>query len=208
VGIDLAWSGKNPSGVAVIDAQGVVQKASSALWTNDEICQFAGLDSPEGAIITIDAPLAVTNSIGQRPVEKELNTTFGQYEAAPHSANLSNPNFKEAGRIQEFVKQLIGRGFTQTVVASKQTTQRVFLEVFPAPALVVLFPCHLHTGHCHCRPPRYKYKSGRRWPEVHSEWEIYRARLRSLECREPALRFAPEVHEQISVDITEFEGVK
>jgi predicted RNase H-like nuclease len=208
VGIDLAWSEKNPSGVAVIDSAGIVQKASSALWTNDEICRFADLDSSEGAVIAVDAPLTVTNPIGQRSVERELTSIFGLYDAAPHSANLSNPNFQESGRIQQLTKQLVDLGFSQTTTASKLTTQRVFLEVFPAPSLVVLFPCLLHTGHCHCRPPRYKQKSGRRWPEVHSEWEIYRARLRSLECREPALQFSAEVHTRIGVDIAEHRGVK
>jgi predicted RNase H-like nuclease len=208
VGIDLAWSERNPSGVAVIDSEGVVQRASAALQTNDEICQFADLDSAEGAVIAIDAPLTVTNLSGQRPVEKELNSIFGLYDAAPHSANLSNPNFQETGRIRRLTHRLVELGFAQTAVISKQTPPRVFLEVFPAPSLVVLFPCHLHTEHTHCRPPRYKYKSGRHWPEVHSEWEIYRARLRSLECREPVLRFSADVRNQTSVDITKFKGVR
>ncbi len=42
--------------------------------------------------------------------------------------------------------------------------------------------------------------------EVHSEWEIYRARLRSLECREPALKFSDEVRSQIGIDITGYRG--
>jgi predicted RNase H-like nuclease len=71
---------------------------------------------------------------------------------------------------------------------------------------VVLFPCHLHSAHSHCRPPRYKHKHQRSWPELCSEWEIYRARLRSLECREPALKFSPEVNKQIGIDITQFKG--
>jgi len=55
---------------------------------------------------------------------------------------------------------------------------------------------------------RYKYKKERAWAEVHSEWETYRARLRSLECREPALKLSPEVRRQIGIDITEFKGAQ
>jgi predicted RNase H-like nuclease len=44
--------------------------------------------------------------------------------------------------------------------------------------------------------------------EVHSEWEIYRARLRSLEYREPVLKFSPEVNKQIGIDIAEFKGAQ
>lgn len=45
------------------------------------------------------------------------------------------------------------------------------------------------------------------WPDVCSEWEIYRARLRSLECREPALMFSDNVRKQIGIDITGYRGV-
>ena len=64
----------------------------------------------------------------------------------------------------------------------------------------------MHTSHTHCRPPRYKRKSGRAWSDLCSEWEIYRARLRSLECREPALKFSDEVRRQIGIDVTEYRG--
>jgi predicted RNase H-like nuclease len=43
---------------------------------------------------------------------------------------------------------------------------------------------------------------------VHSEWEKYRACLRSLECREPALKFSNDVRQQIGIDITEYRGVR
>lgn len=100
----------------------------------------------------------------------------------------------------------VDHGFRQSPEVKRQQSQRTFLEVFPSPALVMLFPCHTHSSHTHCRPLRYKHKRGRTWAEVHSEWEIYRARLRSLECREPALTLAPEVKKAIGIDITEFKG--
>jgi predicted RNase H-like nuclease len=36
---------------------------------------------------------------------------------------------------------------------------------------------------------------------------MYRARLRLLECREPALRFWDDVRRQVGIDITESKGV-
>ena len=74
--------------------------------------------------------------------------------------------------------------------------------------LVQRSPCHTHSSHTHCRPLRYKHKRVRTWAEVHSEWEIYRARLRSLECREPALTFAPDVKRAIGIDITQHKGAR
>jgi len=213
VGIDLAWSERNPSGVAVIGAQGVVQKASAALWTNDEICQFAGLDSSEGAVIAVDAPLVVKNVDGSRPVEQELTQIFWPYDANPYPANLSNPAFDENGRIQRLVRHLEGLGFVNRPIIPKRSEQHSFVEVFPSPAQVILFPGANRQSHLHVRALRYKRKKGRHknkkdrsWTEVHSEWEIYRARLRSLGCREPRMTFSPEVNTQLGVDITGFEG--
>jgi len=96
----------------------------------------------------------------------------------------------------------------------KQREQRSFLEVFPSPAQVILFPAANRQSHLHPRALRYKHKKGRRkrqkgrlWAEVHSEWEIYRARLRSLDCREPAAIFSPQVNKQVGIDIAAFAGV-
>jgi len=74
--------------------------------------------------------------------------------------------------------QLVTAGFVQRPVIVGQQEQRSFVEVFPSPALVTLFPGQNRRGHIHCRALRYKYKNGSAWAEVHSEWEIYRARLR------------------------------
>jgi predicted RNase H-like nuclease len=65
-----------------------------------------------------------------------------------------------------------------------------------------------HSGHTHCRPLRYKHKPGRSWLEVQCEWDIYRARLRSLQTKDPALKFSPEVSKALSIDVSELTGVR
>lgn len=203
VGIDLAWSERNPSGVAVIDADGTLIRATADQRTNEEIVDYAKLANPEYAIVTIDAPLIVKNLDGQRPVERQLTQLFGNYDAGPHSASLKNPAFQAAGRIQSLVRLLEGLGFQQQPTPRKQEPQRVFVEVFPSPAQVILFPCMMHSGHTHCRPPRYKDKPGRTWVETQCEWEMYRARLLSLRAKEPPLKFSPEVKETLNLDSEE-----
>src|ERR1700676_5304566 len=96
---------------------------------------------------------------------------FGLYEAGPYPANLSNPAFQGTGRIQRLLRSLEILGFEQTSSVKKQQAQRVFLEVFPSPAQVILFPWTNHDGHGHCRPPRYKHKRKRSWIEIQCEWE-------------------------------------
>ncbi len=208
IGIDLAWAERNRSGAAVIDSKGTLVDASSELRTNEEICEFAGIAQGTDAVITIDAPLIVRNARGQRPVERELTRMFGPYDAGPHSASLNNRMFREGGRIQKFVKLPDRLGYVQQPRVRKRKPQRVFLEVLPAPAQVILFPCLTHNGHSHCCPPRFKYKHGRSWANVQCEWEIYRARLLSLRGKGPARKFSPEMKRALGVDIEDCTGAR
>jgi predicted RNase H-like nuclease len=208
VGIDIAWSERNPSGAAVIDSDGTLVSASGALRTNEDLCEFAGLKDPEGAIVAIDAPLIVKNAAKQRPAERHLMEIFGPYEAGPYPANLSNPAFQQTGRIQQLVRLLEQLGFKQDPRVQRQAPQCAFMEVFPSPAQVILFPCITHNGHTHCRPLRYKHKPGRSWLEVQCEWDMHRARLRSLQTREPALKFSDDVVKALSVDVSTLTGVR
>jgi len=83
VGIDLAWAEPHGSGVAVIDEEGMVRRASGNIFTSEEICTFGYLDGDEDAVIAIDASLIVKNSQAQRPVERQLTSIFGPYDAGP-----------------------------------------------------------------------------------------------------------------------------
>jgi len=154
VGVDLAWSDRNSSGVAVIEADGTVGRAASHLRSNEEICEFAELSGREEAVIAIDAPLIVKNEVGQRPVERQLTEIFGPFDADPHSASLKNPMFHESGRIRQFAQLLERFGFEHGPKTRKQQPQRVFLEVFPNPAQVIMFPGVARGRHCHYRAPR------------------------------------------------------
>lgn len=208
VGIDIAWSERNPSGIAVIDSDGTLIRASGDTRTNDDLFEFAGLADRGGAVVAIDAPLIVKNAEKQRPIERQLTKIFGAYDAGPYPANLSNPAFKLNGRIQQFVRHLESLGFKHQPNVQKQQQQRVFLEVFPSPAQVILFPCVAHSSHTHCRPLRYKHKPGRSWLDVQCEWDMYRARLRSLQTKGPALKFSPEINKALTIDVSEFVGVR
>jgi predicted RNase H-like nuclease len=208
VGIDIAWSEHNLTGVAVIELDGTVVRASGSLLTNEDVCTFAELRDREDAVVAIDAPLIVNNAEKQRPVELQLAKLFGPYDAGPYPANLSNPAFQPTGRIQQFVKLLESSGFEQRPHVLKQEPQRTFLEVFPSPAQVILFPCRTHNGHTHCRPLRYKHKAGRSRLEAQCECDMYRARLRFLQTLEPALKFAPDVQKTLNVDVPSLTGAR
>jgi len=208
VGIDLAWGENSPSGLAVIDHSGTVRRACANLATNDEICEFAEIEQGGGTVVTIDAPLIVRNPDRCRPVEQRLTGLFWSYDAGPYPANLSNAAFQPNGRITALVRQLGTLGFVQRTCALHDPEERTVIEVFPSPAQVILFPAQNRRQHIHCRGLRYKPKRDRLWAEVHSQWETYRARIRSLEYSIPAIKFAPEVQKQIGIDITEYKGAQ
>jgi len=111
VGIDLAWGGRRPSGLAVLDPGGVVVGEGWAT-SDEEIGGFLAVHDPGGAVVALDAPLVVGNPAGtRRGCEAELQRRYGRVGARP---NVTVP--RDPGG---------GAGWWA-------------VEVFPAPALVEL----------------------------------------------------------------------
>ena len=94
IGVDLAWSPRNPSGGVVLSGSGRVLTSTSALGSDAEILAFVTQALPAGApgIVAIDAPLAVPNETGARPCDRQVASLFGRYHAAPYPANRKNLN--------------------------------------------------------------------------------------------------------------------
>jgi predicted RNase H-like nuclease len=78
VGIDLAWGGRRPSGLAVLDPDGAVVDEG---WgtTDDDILGFVAAHDGGGAVLALDAPLVVTNPAGTRRAgEAEVQRRYGR----------------------------------------------------------------------------------------------------------------------------------
>jgi predicted RNase H-like nuclease len=66
LGVDLAWGGRRPSGLAALDPSGAVVAEGWAV-TDEQVAAFvAAHDRAGGAVLAIDAPLVVTNPAGTR----------------------------------------------------------------------------------------------------------------------------------------------
>ena len=77
VGIDLAWGGRRPSGLAVLDPGGVVVGEGWAT-SDDELSGFLERHDAGGAVVALDAPLVVANPAGtRRGCEAELQRLAG-----------------------------------------------------------------------------------------------------------------------------------
>lgn len=87
IGIDLAWSADNPSGVAVLDADA---KLLEYLYP-DSLDAILALISryPAAAAIGVDAPLIIPNATGHRPNERAFLKIFSRHGLGLHAANTT-----------------------------------------------------------------------------------------------------------------------
>lgn len=102
LGIDLAWgessSAKeaNESGVVAVDLEGNVVDAG---WTRglDETVDWMEVNGGGDVLAMVDAPLVVTNTVGQRTCERQTGQRYGRWKVSANSTNLSSPRL--AGQV-------------------------------------------------------------------------------------------------------------
>ena len=88
VGVDLAWGGRRPSGLAVLDPGGRVVGEGWAT-SDEEISGFLAAHDRGGAVLALDTPLVVGNPAGtRRGCEAELQRRYGRVGAGPYPTNL------------------------------------------------------------------------------------------------------------------------
>jgi predicted RNase H-like nuclease len=135
IGVDLAWGGRNPSGLAVLDPGGRVVDEGWAT-TDDELGGFLAAHDAGGAVVALDAPLVVTNPAGtRRACEAELQRRYGRVGAGPYPTNLG----LLGGRARAM--ELVRRSARPYLTVPRDPGRRSgwwAVEVFPAPALVEL----------------------------------------------------------------------
>jgi predicted RNase H-like nuclease len=69
IGIDLAWTYKNETGICILSDQGEVLNLSSDHYSDDDLVDLIKTYANEDIAIGIDAPLVVNNEKGSRPAE-------------------------------------------------------------------------------------------------------------------------------------------
>lgn len=151
IGIDLAWGELNPSGVAVLDAEGRLVHVS-AESTDEAIAAALEPFRTDPVLVAIDAPLVVNNPTGNRPCEAALNRDFARFDAGAHPANTGKPEFAGTPRGARVAK-LLGLDINPTSGRPRRA-----IEVYPHPASVALF----RLG----RTLKYKQRPGRGLEEL------------------------------------------
>ncbi len=139
VGLDLAWTPMNETGVCIIEGSGEDARLVTLETRVDTPEGFAELCSSAGAdvVAAIDAPLLVTP---ERRAESQLARQFRKYKAGAYSANMPFLTGMNGLAGPKLACLLRAAGFELDPAAlSPQATGRFALEVFPHPAHVVLF---------------------------------------------------------------------
>jgi predicted RNase H-like nuclease len=182
IGLDLAWSTRNPTGAAVIEGDENTGQpvAAQLLGDDDTVIDFVQTYAGnEPAIVAIDAPLHVPNETGRRPAEAEIGAMFARYQAGAHPANRQRLAANGVVRGEAIVARLEAIGFTHRAEVEPHIPVRQVIEVFPHPAMIALFNLQ--------RTIKYKAKAGRSHEQRLVEFARYQELLRSLETHEPAL---------------------
>lgn len=153
-GVDLAWAGRNPTGIAVVDDDGVLVSIG-AVRTDDEVLDTVRPWVRAECVVGFDAPLVVTNPTGQRPAETALNRDFRSFEAGAHPSNTGKPEFADGPRAARLAAAL------DLNLDPYSPAPRRALEVYPHAATVALFRLP--------RTLKYKAKPGRDLGQLRSE---------------------------------------
>lgn len=197
VGIDLAWSERNGTGIVIL--KGNKDKAEfcsgDIVFSDQEIINYIQKTvGNEHAIITIDAPLIVPNKKGRRIAEDIVGKLFRKYNAGAHPANRKRLS-SWTGKIRgEEISKLLGKnGFTHDPNIKKHEKARKFLEVYPHPSMVVLFQLE--------KILQYKNKPNRDYNFRWNEFRKYQNYLKKI----PSLVLPKEI---INKNVKKLKGQK
>jgi predicted RNase H-like nuclease len=176
IGIDLAWTYKNETGVCVISENGEIELLSSAILSNEDLIAIIKSYNHEPVCVAIDAPLIVNNENGSRDAERSLMSN--KINGFNLSLFTASRNFltKTYGEIRgEVLLNIILREIPDirvdtTVIEGKSS----IVETFPTAVCCGAFPDIF--------PVKYKKKV----PYKESRYQMKRLldRLRILEEKE------------------------
>jgi predicted RNase H-like nuclease len=128
-------------------------------------------------LVAIDAPLIVPNEDGARPVDRDITSLFGRYQAGCYPANRNRPGGCTRG--EDIVRALSAHGFVQQPYMQRRAAVRNVIEVYPHPAMISLFQLH--------RTLKYKARANRSLSTRRSELLRLRDYLINLRDREPGM---------------------
>ncbi len=194
VGIDLAWSPRNSTGLAIaerVGARWLLREAMAGRLSNAEILEYLKVGVGRApAIVAIDAPLVVPKEREGRDGDRLITRLFGPYEAGVYPATRYYLGRYGGERIWELAEDLKRAGFRHDCRVVPGRPARQFFETYPHAAMVALFGLP--------KTLKYKAREGRTYATRWRAFREYESHFRGLEQSEPAMAgieaaFAPDV---------------
>lgn len=185
VGVDLAWSPRHPTGVAVAAADG--RGARLEAWASDlrgHETVAAYVDATVGvgsALLAIDAPLVVPNATSLRPCDRRVNALFRRYHAGVHPASRSTLGRYDGFEGERLRAALQARGYADALPPSRRAPVRAFFETYPHAAAVALFGLEK-------RLPYKPRGASRPWSVRRAAFRRFQVLLRGLAQADPPLQ--------------------
>ena len=169
IGIDLAWTYKNESGICVIDESGDVLVLESAVFSDENLVNIIKTYSGEKLHIAIDAPLVVNNETGSRQAERDLQR--GRIHGHRLFAFNSNRTFMMKaykGIRGEVLSNLIIEHLPNISIGMNGQDSSI-VETFPTGIVSGLFPDIF--------PVKYKRKKGMTFEETVGQMKLMTERI-------------------------------
>lgn len=191
IGIDLAWTYKNETGVCVINDSGEIEYLSSAVLSDEDLLSIIKNCSHEPVCIAIDAPLVVNNESGSREAERDFMRT------KIHGNNLSlfvasrGYLTRTFGQIRgETLMNLIKKEIPSIIVSETYIEGKsTIVETFPSGICCGLFP--------DIYPVKYKIKRKVAYEETQYQMNRILGRFKFIEENE---RFISGLVSEFDID--------
>ena len=186
IGLDLAWTTKNESGICWLEGDSrenlrCTRLEAAVCETAPTADEIAAIDGP--VVVTIDAPVLYSQ---ERAVEKTIARRFNKYKCPAHSPHMAYANDFTAGI--DLGRALQDRNFSTypSGLLRGDHHGRYAVEVFPHTIHVRLFGLNERLP--------YKRKKGRDTAYLQRAMRMYQELLRALLEREcPGVLSHPKV---------------
>lgn len=173
IGIDLAWTYKNESGICVLDDDGKVLLIESAVFSDTDIVNIIKKYSSDQLSIAIDAPLVVNNENGSREAERELmKSRINGHRIYAFNSNRTFLTKTFKGIRGEVLSRLITELIPNISIGLNETSSSI-IETFPTGICCGLFP--------DIYPVKYKRKKGMTFEETVGQMTLLINRISLLE---------------------------
>lgn len=196
IGLDLAWSPRNDTGLAVLEPgrRGMLRVVALEVHRPlAAIVERIGELMGEPTILMVDAPLVVNNIKGKRECERIVDSHFACYAAGTHSGNRTllgkcNHGIPRGEELGEALT-LLGFPWPPAALPPVAVAQgRWWYECYPHPAHVRLFALE--------RTFAYKYRPSRSRESLRAE---YRRCLQAMRTQlHPPIEWTAEVESTLA----------